>query len=553
MLKSIMENKWLRQVAVFVIYGTFYTLLRPYSVGIWHIVSGLRLGVLLLLPYRYWPALALAELGPTLYYTSPGQAPFGLAWEIGNSIPAILFAMPIVAWCKRKLGLFPSRHMVRAKALLVCIALSSAVWTTITVLLLLVVVQPAGTEHPYQFQSIQAVQVFLGKYAGILTVLPIALALKLQKPQPWRRQIASWIGNPLLQESLVLLLPSLAVLYWLNVHVVADIKPVIRMAMLLPAAWLTIKHGWRAAAVGTTAAIICIFLNMESRIGDLDVIGAQAFLAFSVTCLLALGVRVSMQNAVEEQERIDAKAAVKLAQQGLYLCELRMRQASQTLEQVAGGLQLTQTRLLNRFKHMIPPMEGQSYYKQMAATQSQVYQLVESMHPTAWRERGLPAALRETIGRALDEAGIAYRFELTGRGLSQLSPSVHAAIYRLACEAVVYVLAQQDWSTITISLRGGFTHGQRWAALRVAGSAHPIASVPSTQKKQETQHLAAKLGANSLSAIAMRDYARLYNGELHTFNGPNVFRMTSLLHDVSQRMQEPRAAAPAASPELYIR
>jgi glucose-6-phosphate-specific signal transduction histidine kinase len=553
MLNSFTENKWLRQVAVFVVYGIAYTVLRPYSVGIWHIISGLRLSCLLLLPYRYWPTLALAELGPSVYYALPEQAPFGLAWEIGNSIPSVLYAMPIVAWCKRRLGLFPSRHLIRAKALLVCIALSAMIWTAIPVLLLLTVVQPPGTPHPYEFQSIQAVQLFLGRYAGILTILPIALALKLQRTQNWRDRLTSWTGNPLLQESLVLLLPALAVLYWLNLHAPADIKPVIRMTMLLPAAWLTMKHGWRASALGTMATIICIFSNMESRIGDLDVIGAQAFIAFSVTCLLALGVRVSMQNAMEEQERIDAKAAVKLAQQGLYLCELRMRHASQTLEKVAGSLQLTQTRLLNRFKHMIPPTEGQSYYKQMASTQSQVYQLVESMHPTAWRERGLPAALRETIGRALDEAGAAYRFELKGRGLSQLSPSVHAAIYRLACEAVVYVFAQHAWSTITISLRGGLTHGQRWAVLRVEGKTHGPATALPMQKKPESQSLAAKLGANSLSAMAMRDYARLYNGELHTFTDANAFRITALLHDVSVRMQEPRAAAPAASPELYIR
>jgi glucose-6-phosphate-specific signal transduction histidine kinase len=553
MLKSLAENKWLRQLAVFVGYGIVYAILRPYSVAIWHIASGVRLACLLLLPYRYWPALALAELGPALYYASPEQAPFGLAWQIGNSIPSILYAMPIVAWCKRSLGLFPSRYLIRAKALLICIALSAAVWTAVVVILLLTVVQPSGTPHPYQFQSIQAVQLFLGRYAGILTVVPIALALKLRKPKPWRDRLLEWIGNSLLQESVVLLAPALAVLYWLNLHAPTDIKPVIRMAMLLPAAWLTMKHGWRAASVGTMAAIICIFVGMDSRIGDLDVIGAQAFIAFSVTCLLALGLRVSMQNAMEEQERIDAKAAVKLAQQGLYLCELRMRQASETLEKVAGNLQLTQTRLLNRFKHMIPPTEGQSYYKQMATTQHQVYQLVESMHPTAWRERGLPAALRETIGRALDEAGIGYRFELKGRGLSQLSPSVHAAIYRLACEAVVYVLAQHARSTITILLRGGLTHGQRWAVLRVEGKADYIETSGPETAKHESQYMAAKLGANNLSAIALRDYARLYNGELHTFTESNAFRMTALLHDVGYRMPESRAATPAASPELYIR
>jgi signal transduction histidine kinase len=189
----------------------------------------------------------------------------------------------------------------------------------------------------------------------------------------------------------------------------------------------------------------------------------------------------------------------------------------------------------------------------MATTQNQVYQLAESMHPMAWRERGLPAALRETIGRSLDEAGVAYRFELKGRGLSQLSPGVHAALYRLACEAAVYVFAQQACSTITITLRGGFNHGQRWATLRVEGKTqHGDTIELPPQRKQQSQLLASKLGASRLGVIAMRDYARLYNGELHTFTEANAFRVTALMHDVTQRVQEP-LAAPPASLELYIR
>lgn len=550
MLKSMTENKWLRQVAVFVAYTTAFLLLRPYTNGIWNLTSGLRLSCLLLLPYRYWPALALAEIGPQVYYSTPDQAPFGLAWQIGSSIPAILYAMPVVAWCKRRLDLFPSKRLVKANALLICVVLTSAVWTAIAVSLLLIVKQAATVAHPYHFHSLEAVQLFLGRYAGILTILPIALALKLQKPEPWITRIVGWAKNQLALESLLLLLPTLAVLYWINHRVSADAQQVTRMAMFLPAAWLTIKHGWRAASIGIAAAMTCIFMDMESVPDLLGVAGAQAFITFSATCLFALGARVTVQNAVEEQERLDAKAAVKVAQQGMYLCELRMRQAAQTLEQVGGTLQLTQTRLLHRFKHMLPPMEGQTYYKQMADAQSQIYQLVESMHPTAWRERGLPAAMRETIGRSLDEAGIAYRFELKGRGLSQLSPGVHAAIYRLACEAVVYVFTRQAWSTITISLRGGFTHGQRWATLRIQGEAdHTKATTPG---KQETQYLAAKLGANSLGVMAMRDYARLYNGELHTFTEPHAFRVTALMHDVGQRAQESQAASPV-SHELYIR
>lgn len=552
MIKSIAENKWLHQLAVFVAYGAIFALLRPYSNGIWAIASGLRLSCLLLLPYRYWPTLALAEFGPLVYQNHQSLELFGPAWMIWNSIPAIVYAMPIVVWCKRRLGLFPSKHLVKAKALLICIALAAAVWTVAGLPALLVVVQPPGTLHPYQFSNIQIVMLFFGRYIGILTLLPAALMLKLQKPQPWRARLVNLIGDRLTQESLVILLPMLAVLYWLNRHVPQDFQQITRMTMLLPVAWLTMKHGWRAAAIGIASAMICIFSDLEPTYEKLDVIATQAFIAFSITSLFALGVRVSIQNAVDEQERVSAKAAVRVARQGLYLCEVRMRQASQTLEKIAGTLQLTQTRLLNRFKHMLPPMEGQSYYKQMANTQSQVYQLVESMHPIAWRERGLPAALRETIGRPLDEAGIAYRFELTGRGLSQLSPGVHAAIYRLACEAVVHVFARQAWSTITISLRGGFTHGQRWVTLRVEGKADHMETALPMQRKQECQHLAAKLGANSLGVMAMRDYAQLYNGQLHTFTKADAFRITALMHDVSQHVPQSVDVQPV-SLDLYIR
>ncbi|WP_233842896.1 MASE1 domain-containing protein [Dyella sp. 2HG41-7] len=552
MLTSIANNKWLRQLAVFVAYTAAYLLLRPYSNGIWAITGGLRLSALVLLPYRYWPALILADTGPLIYDNIPCLPQYGLTWTICNSIPPILFAMPVVWWCRYKLAMFPSKRLVRANALLLCVALVSLVWTITTVAVLATVSPPSAAAHPYHIHKLEVVQVFLGKYAGILTVLPVVLVLKLQKSAPLRQRMLGWVRSQLTMESLVLLLPTLAVLFWVNHRASPDAQQVIRMAMFLPVAWLTVKHGWRAAAIGIAAVLSAIFMDLESRVGALDVLGTQAFVGFSATCLFALGARIAVQNAAEEQERLDAHTAVKLAQQGLYLCELRMRQAAQTLEQIGGTLQLTQARLLNRFKHMLPPIEGQTYYKQMASTQHQVHQLVESMHPIAWRERGLPAAMRETIGRSLDEANIAYRFDLKGRGLSQLSPGVHAAIYRLACEAAVHVFAQQACTTMTMTLRGGFTHGQRWAVLRICGSWDDAHAAPLVHTKQESQHLAAKLGANGLGLVAMRDFVRLYNGDLHSATENNQLRITALVHDVSQRAQGAFDKSPEPR-ELYIR
>jgi len=548
MLKSIAENTWVRQIAIALGYALVYIALRPYSGGVWTVTSGLRLSCLLLFPYRYWPALIVGEGVAifTCYY--PLADKFGDQWVALNSIPPMLIGAPVVWWCIHKLKLFPSKQTIKLKALLICIATLSLVWVTMAFVTGIAATPAAVAVHHYQLLEIP--NAFLGKYVGILTIVPLALAFKLRTPMPWRTQWHVWTKSRLAMDTVMLLLPTLAVLVWMYRSASVDTRQIIHMAMFLPVAWLTSKHGWRAAAIGTTLAMFCIFIGMPSGT-DLGLVETQAFIAFASTCLFALGARISAQNAQEEQERIDAQAAVKLAQQGLYACEVRLRQTAQALEQIGGTIQLTQTRLLNRFKHMLPLTEGQTYYKQAAAAQSQVYRLAESMHPTAWRERGLPAAMRETIGRSLDESGIAYRFKLNGRGLSQLSPAVHAAVYRLACEAVVFICEQQEWSTIAIILRGGFTNGQRWTTLRVEGLIHSSEVNDPMYTKCDSSQLALKLGTNGLSTEAMRDHVRLYDGNLHVRTLQDRIQITTLMHDDRPQLREATNGAPAR--ELYIR
>ncbi|HTC26289.1 MASE1 domain-containing protein [Dyella sp.] len=548
MLKSIAENKWVRQIAVALGYALIYTVLRPYSGGVWTVTAGLRLSCLLLFPYRYWPALIVGEGAAILAFYYPLAERFGSLWVAVNSIPPMLIGAPVVWWCTRKLGLFPSKRTIKLKALLFCIATLSLIWVATSFASGFTASASASVSHHYQW--IEIPYSVLGKYVGILTIVPLALALKLRERLPWRAQLNQWAKSRLTLDIAMLLLPTLAVLVWMYRSASVDVRQVIHMAMFLPVAWLTSKHGWRAAAIGTTVVMFCIFIGTVSQ-PDLGLVETQAFIAFASTSLFALGVRISAQNALEEQERLNAHAAVKLAQQGLYACELRMRQTAQALEQIGGTLQLTHTRLLNRFKHMLPLTEGQTYFKQAATTQNQVYRLAESMHPTAWRERGLPAALRETIARSLDESGMAYRFQLKGRGLSQLSSGVHAAIYRLACEAVVYICEQQEWSSVAITLRGGLTNGQQWAMLRVEGITQPSHVNDPIYTKCDSRQLALKLGTNGLGIAAMRDHVRLYEGDLHVRRIDDKIQISALVHDANEQLREATTGAPAR--ELYIR
>ena len=545
-MREIKWNFWLRQVAAVLGYAALYLAVRPLSHGIWSITTGLRFSALFFFPYRYWPALALGELAPITFENLQCLTQFGATWVALTSVPPMLYAMPFVWFFRTHLYMFPSKRTVRLAPLIGCVLSVCVVW----VLIGLAINTTALIQPHYSLVQMFSAAV-LGKYVGALTVLPLALMLRLDaRPLEAQLHWRSIFTNRLALDICLVLVPCLLCLSWLAHRVSVDVVQMLRIAMFVPVAWLTTKHGWRAAAVGTAVVMTCIFLNLQSR-PDTGIIQIQAFIAFVSTALIALGANISTQLAMDERERIDAKQAVKVAQQGLYLSEMRMRQTAQALEQVGGALQLTHAQLLNRFKHLLPVSESQSFHRQATATRNKVYQLAESMHPVAWRDKGLPAALRETIARTLDEAGVAYRCNLEGL-LSDLSPSVHVAIYRLVCEAAVYVCDLHNCSYVHVQLRGGHTLGKKWAVMRLTGELQPPQTNinDSVYQTDERQAMARKLGAHKLGLEAMRDFVRVYDGELHLRATSEHVRITALFHDAEKGRQHSDSAAPK---RLFLR
>src|ERR1051325_189364 len=117
-----MESRlgWLgRQLAVAIIYGIAYMLLR--KVGFAHFVpaSGLKLAVLLLTPRRYWPAFLVSETLLLAYDLYEGVAMFGWAFYLASIVPPIALLMAVVALCQDRLpgAAFPD---IRLGSVLVC-------------------------------------------------------------------------------------------------------------------------------------------------------------------------------------------------------------------------------------------------------------------------------------------------------------------------------------------------------------------------------------------------------------------------------------------------
>lgn len=528
----------LLQVAVAIGYVALYALIRPLSDAHWQLTAGLRLGLLVLVPYRYWAALAIGDSATNAYQSYLNASQFGLPWAITNSLPPIAFAMPVVWWCKEKLPLFPSKRLVNFQALLLCTLLVAMVWSVENYGVIVLAKNP-GVE----ISSVLLGYLFVGSYAALLTTFPWVIIAKLEYRPGMIKRLRRFIKGPLALDVAGILIPAQIILSYLTLHAKED-KQIYCLFMFMPVAWLTLKHGWRAAILGGTAVVACINILMNYDTPDPVVLQVQAIVAFAITCLIAMGARISAMRQREEQERMDVKEALRLARQSLYVSETRLRQASETLEFVCGEMQLTQNRLLNRFRLMLPVNESQLYTKQAATSQEKIYQIADAMHPIAWRRRGLPAALRENIGRALDEAGIAYSYQIKGRGFGVHSSNLHTTIYRLACESVVYICANVRCSSIRLTLRGADIDGNRFVVVRVEGDTELAAEDNSFVVEGARDRLARKLGATRLDLIELRDYVRLFNGQFHVQPKDNKLRLTYLLQDVAEKERE-QLPAPA--------
>lgn len=522
MLKGIRANFWLRQVVVALAYAIAYTLLRQVSVSHWFAFAGLRFGVLLLVPYRYWPALALGEAMPLAYTAIDCADEYGWAFGAFYMIPPMLFAMPLFRWLRERHRLFSAKATPNINVLLFCTLVTSVIWAVVGAVTVALMTGPR-TEALPPFEEI-AGWYFIGFYLGTLMSVPLVLLLREELLTHGLRRLGARLSESrLAMDAACLLLPSLALLVWLARGSASEEA---RIAMFLPVAWLALRHGWRGAAVSGTAASVAVILTMPA-VRDTGTVQAEVFVAFAITTMLMLGGRIAVLHAQEAREKVDVRLALAAAQRNVYLGEMQLRQTSRLLEQMSGSIQASYTQLLERLRCVLPGVNERSYYRQAAVTQHQIYRLADSLHPLVWQERGLTAALREgAMPRTLDEAGMAYWCEVGGSKLEEISTGVQLTLYRLACEAIALACARRNISQIYVRLRTGSFSGRRWALLRVESRVDYARLA-----RIRWDHLKPLPGASDLGLGAIKDRALIFGGEVRLRALGEGNRISILLFD----------------------
>jgi glucose-6-phosphate-specific signal transduction histidine kinase len=528
--------------AVAAAYACCYVVLHALSVSHWNLPAGLRVTCLLLVPYRYWPALIVGELLPTSYFAWQDHDQFGWAWAALAALPPILLNAPVFAWCRRHMPLFRAGQ-INLAGLLSPILLGALMTTLGDVVALMALHMPNGAPGPAITARI-VLGYFLGNDLGALTLAPTFLVLRARFNDAGRR--VAWravLRSRFIRDCAVAVVPPLLALLWMTSAGNDDTRQIYRIAMFLPVAWMTLRHGWQGAAVAGTLASIAVQLTM-TVVRDPSVIQAQALIAFAISTLLLLGSRLIFRSEIPSRDSADALCGFQLAQQGLYQEEMRLRQAAEALEDIGQSIRDNQKRLLDRLRPVLPASLEQVYARHAAITQHEMYRLADALHPRAWRERGVPETFKEgPLAQAAALVGASYECHLTRGGVDKLAPDVHMMLYRLACEVMVYVLAREPVRGFHLQIRGGYTHGRRWVVMRMtcARATPTQRDKPATEWKQ----VVSLLGTNGQGMASIRSRVQIYGGAVHQRDGVEQIGITLLLHDALRMMG-------AASPDIAL-
>jgi len=471
--KELWERPWFRHVAIALGYGLAVVVFRALSVSHWMILDGLRLAVFLLVPYRYWPALLVGESGYFIYLSAECFDQWGGAWAAVNLVPPSLFLLPLIYWAREQ---WPpvSKTAVNIAALLGCALLMSFIGTIRDVSMVRLMHLPANYMVNY---GALAARCFIGDYLGILTVTPLVLVIHRQLTEEggWRQIRDKIVGSRLVFESACVGLPVLAFLLWLGMlaPVPSETRQLAQIAMFLPVVWLAFRHGWQGAAVGGTVASCAIKIMMPA-LYDHHTIQAEILVAFAISSMLLMGARIAALDRRAEQEQADLRMALALAQRNVYIGEMQLRMASQTLEQVRETIHAGFTMMLGRLRHLQPAVDDRGYQRHALAAQEQLHRLADSLYPASAPGRALPTALREgAMVRLLNDAGLLYSCDVRGQ-LSQLSNALRMTIYRIVCEAIADACSKKDVSGVRVQIRYIEHYGRRGVMVRVCLAADPI-------------------------------------------------------------------------------
>jgi two-component system, NarL family, sensor histidine kinase UhpB len=284
---------WGPHVAIAGAYAACYEVARHVSFSHWMVTAGLRLACLLLMPRRYWVALAVGEGLPVAEQALLCAPQFGTAWAMSAAVPIMLPCMACIGPMRRRgtlVGADGDMHMGFVLAATLACSCITAVVTSLTLEVALL----DGSGH---WGGISATTYFwaylLGAYLGALTLTPTLLTLHQHVRQYRRLSVALMWRSLLPRHTVLYAAPVVMALALVSTSALDDrTREAARLMMCLPVIVLAWRHGWQGAALGGMTASIALAATGGPLL-DAPVIQAQVVLALVISTSLLVGARLA--------------------------------------------------------------------------------------------------------------------------------------------------------------------------------------------------------------------------------------------------------------------
>lgn len=288
---------WGQYIAIAGAYAACYEVTRHVTFPHWILTAGLRLSCLLLVPVRYWPALALGELLPMVENALLCIPQFGTPWAISASVPMIVLCMACIKPMRARWSYYsPDGRLNKVfllGATLAC-ALLTAIKTSVTTLTALMDSPGAWPDidlHLYFWAYL------LGSYLGALTLTPMILALKQRFDEQGFFSMTMLTRSPLFRDTMAIV-PILGMLCWYAFSTHDEVaKQLARFAMLVPVVAMTWRHGWHGGAIAGMVSSIASAATADALL-DPKMIQFQVVLSLVVSASLFTAAR--LPNASRE-------------------------------------------------------------------------------------------------------------------------------------------------------------------------------------------------------------------------------------------------------------
>jgi len=515
-----MEGKpafWIRSILIAIAYGVAYSGLRALSLsgisGInWIPVAGLRFACLLLTPTRYWPALLVGEAAPLGYSNFECLELFGLRWVLVSSVPHMLYCAPIVYLMRKRLPSLDSGLCQRnVSALLLCmfiISLMSALHGTLNYSL------PTHRAPGEQVMNLWffGSRLLTSNYLSLVTVIPVLLWMTSAVQQvgvrwqfdprlafsPWleRRWCGTW--------ALLGIILALAMAEHYASISTRYLVPCGMLAALTTAAWC---YGWQSTAIVSAAANLGIVALMPTR-NDPLTIQMQCAIAVMMSGLLLLGVRTSAARRISK----GLESSRRIARQELFAVERSRLTYACELDAVFSDARKEATRMLHLMRTALPNVTLAEHYHRFDALHQEHQRLTACMSPRAWWESNGPHG---PIAEALELLGINCNVARPPKeaDLLRLPAELCIALYRLGCEAAVYLIEHAPTDQVHLVTAMRESDSSMIVSLTLESRGEILVGMDDTQDAPHEQ-LCLILGTAGLDEKAMRQRAQLYDGDI---------------------------------------